>query len=190
MAIIKKGSYGVSSISGFDYLNLNLATEENTETLKFDKDEYLELIEEAKKEGYENGFQAGLKDGYSEGVSKFEQEKESLYLALENDKNALASYLNEESINYVNTFKNDIFKVISDSINKLFLGCVNNEILMTSYLEVLIKHLIDSEKTFSLSCNSFTNDKIEKIITGAYIDVQLDETLANYDVSVFTAKEN
>ena len=45
-----------------------MVTEENTESLRFNKEEYLELIEEAKKEGYENGFQTGLKEGYSEGV--------------------------------------------------------------------------------------------------------------------------
>lgn len=189
MGILKKGSYTEVSVSAIDFSNINLATEENAESLKFDREEYLSLMEDAKKEGYEAGFKSGLEDGYNSGLKEFEEQKESLYNSLKKDKENVIEFLNHESLNYINTFQKDIGELIVSSINKVFLNCINDEVIMKSYLTNLIKTLKLRQSDFTIIANSKTIELCSDIIEDNDIKYEINNVFENYDLSVKTDRE-
>lgn len=184
MGILKKGSYGGAPVSSFNYAPVNLISEDKTETIKFNREEYLAFIEEAKKEGYEEGLQKGYTDGYSQGASKFEEEKTELYASLESDKNAVKSFIENEAVKYVNSFQTDMQQLILNSINKLFFNCIQNDYMMQAYLDELITYLIKSFKDFSISANTLTISKISQVLDDNSIEYSVDESLKNYNIVV------
>lgn len=190
MGILKKGSYGGAPVSNFNYAPVNLISEDKTETIKFNREEYLALIEEAKKEGYEQGLQNGYTDGYSQGVSKFEEEKADLYASLESDKDAVKTFLENESVKYINSFQTDMQQLILNSINKLFLNCIENDYMMQIYLNELITYLINSLKDFSVSANTLTISKISQTLNDNSIEYTVDDSLENYNIVVSNDNEH
>ena len=193
MAILKKGSYNGTPISNLTYSNIDLKTNEKAESLKFDKEEYLAILEEARKEGYNQGLSEGYNDGYNDGYKKgalkLEEEKNELYTTLERDKEALKVYLKEESVNYINSFQSEMEDLIKNSINKIFLNCVSNEDILNAYLRELICYLLKSFKEFSIKTNEYTNSKIVKTLESEKIEYSIDNTLKNYSVVVDTKSE-
>lgn len=190
MTILKKGSYNGAPICNLDYSTMDLSTEDKTDNIKFSKEEYLSLIEEAKKEGYNQGLQNGYDDGYTQGVSKFEEEKESLYKSLESDTLNVKNFLRNESILYVNKFQQDMQKLIANSINKIFFNCIDNDTVLVAYLNELLTYLINSIKEFSIQANTFTINKISGLLDTHNISYTFDDSLSNYNIVVVNENEN
>lgn len=189
MGILKNGSYTRTSVSAIDFSNINLATEEHTESLKFDKEEYLALMEDAKKEGYEAGFKSGSEDGYNSGLKEFEEQKTSLYSLLELDKENVIEFLNNESLNYINNFQKDIGELIVSSINKVFLNSISNEDIMKVYLTNLIKTLKLRESNFTITANNKTIELCADVIESNDIKYHINNVFDDYDLSVKTDRE-
>lgn len=190
MAILKKGSYEVTKVSSFNLSSINLATEEKVEGMKFDRQEYLALVEEAKKEGYDEGKKEGFSEGYNEGMAKFENEKDTLYESLENDKSAASDFLLAKGLEYIDFVKIDVLSLISSSINKLFLDSVSNESIMNAYLSNLLTMLETKYKDFTISANAKTIDTIKTLVDEVTFGIELDNSLADYDVSIKSLNEN
>lgn len=190
MAILKKGYYEGDCISKIDIKTLNLALEENTDTINFDKEEYLEILENAKKEGYEEGLSKGYNKGYNQGLDAFEQDKENLYAMLDEDKHNLATFLNQQSLSYINNFKNNLNNLLVDCLDKLFLKALNNEDVMSVYISNLLMFLSSNYKEFTIKANEFTIEFIEKNITIDMPSYEVDCALDNYDFTIITQNEH
>lgn len=189
MSILKKGSYEEVSVSSFDFSTINLAVEDNTESLKFDKEEYLSLMEDAKTQGYEDGFKSGSEDGFKSGSEEFEKQKESLYNSLNQDKENIIEFLNNESINYINAFQRDIGDLITSSINKIFLNCISSDDIMKVYLTNLIKMVRLKQSNFIVISNSKTLELCSDIITSNNITYEINNAFEDYDLSIKTDRE-
>ena len=167
MAILKHGTYEGKSISNINLSTIDLTKEEKIESVKFNKDEYIELLEEAKKVGYEeglsNGYQEGYNQGYNEGMSKFEEDKEALYAGLERDKNNLSDFLNEQSLLYINKFKTDISSLLVNSLDRLFLNTLDKSEVMDVYISNLINLVTSHYKTFSIIANDNTINTLNRL---------------------------
>ena len=184
MAILKKGSYTGNSVSNFDYSKIDLMADDNTDNIKFDKNEYIALLEDAKKEGYDAGLKNGYEDGYNQGMAKFEEIKAELNNSLENDKSNLVSFLQLNSAEYINLFQSEIKSLILNSINKIFLNTLKEEETMKVYLSELTTMLLATVKEFSLTLNAFTLELIKTQLEEKNILYTIDESIDNYNLLV------
>lgn len=194
MAILKHGTYEGKSISNINLSAIDLTQEEKIESVKFNKDEYVELLEEAKKEGYEeglsNGYQDGYNKGYNQGLLKFEEDKESLYAGLESDKNNLSDFLNEQSLLYINKFKTDISALLLNSLDRLFLNALDKSEVMDVYVSNLINLLIANYKNFSITANDNTINILDRLFENRSFECSTDNTLNDYDFIILTKTES
>lgn len=189
MGILKKGSYNEMPISSFTYSNVNLTNNDNTENIKFDKEEYLAVMEEAREQGYKEGLEKGYNDGYKQGTEKFEEEKQELYVLLESDKENLQSFLETESFNYINKFQKNMQSLILDSINKIFLNAIGNDEILKVYIENLISYFNETFEEYSIVINEKTLPNILNIIDNNKGSYKIDNLLNDYDVLVFANNE-
>ena len=194
MAILKHGTYEGKSISNINLSTIDLTKEEKIESVKFNKDEYIELLEEAKKVGYEeglsNGYQEGYNQGYNEGMSKFEEDKEALYAGLERDKNNLSDFLNEQSLLYINKFKTDISSLLVNSLDRLFLNTLDKSEVMDVYIANLINLVTSHYKTFSIIANDNTINTLNRLFENRSFECNTDNTLHDYDFIITTNSES
>lgn len=196
MGILKKGSYGTTPVSSLTYSNVDLSKKDNTENLKFSKEEYLALMEEAKEIGYKEGLEKGYTDGYKQGVDKFEEEKGELYALLdadkekmELDKENLKSFLEIESFNYINKFQSSIQNLIFDSINKVFFNTLEKEDVLKAYVEKLVIYLNESFEEYSITVNEKTLSTIVGVIDENKGSYKIDNILKDFDILVFANNE-
>lgn len=196
MGILKKGSYGETPISNLSYSNVDLSKKDNTENLKFSKEEYLALMEEAKELGYKEGLEKGYNDGYKQGVDKFEEDKENLYAVLDSDrekmeldKENLKTFLKLESFNYINKFQEDIQKLIFNTVNKVFFNTLNKEDVLEVYLKNLIAYFNESFEEYSVTVNEKTLSVVLNNIDKNKGSYKIDNLLNDYDVLVFANNE-
>lgn len=194
MAILKNGTYAGTSISNINLSAIDLTKEEKVESVKFNKDEYMQLLEEAKKTGYEeglsSGYEEGFNQGYNQGVSKFEEEKESLYASLESDKHNLSDFLNEQSLLYINKFKQDITSLLVNSLDRLFLNAITKSEIMDVYISNLINLLISNYKHFSIIANDSTISTVNRLFANSNFECSTDNTLKDYDFIIITKTES
>lgn len=190
MAILKHGTYDSKLISNVNLSAIDLTNEEKTDSIKFNKEEYLQILEDAKKEGYEEGLSKGYEDGYNQGVLKFEDDKDSLYAGLESDKNNLESFLNEQSLIYINKFKKDISDLLVSALDKLFFNAIEKEEVMDVYITNLINLLLSNYKEFSIKANDSTIKIIDKLFENKTFQCDIDNTLSDYDLLIITQTES
>ena len=190
MAILKHGSYDSKSISNVNLAAIDLINEEKADSIKFNKEEYLQILEDAKKEGYDEGLSKGYEEGYNQGVLKFEEDKESLYAGLESDKNNLENFLNEQSLMYINKFKKDISDLLVSALDKLFLKALKKEDIMDAYISNLINLLLSNYKDFSIKANNITIEVIDKLFENKTFEYEVDNTLSDYDFVIVTKTES
>lgn len=194
MAILKHGTYEGNSISNINLSTIDLTKEEKIESVKFNKDEYIQLLEEAKKTGYEegvsNGYQDGYTQGYNQGMSKFEEDKHSLYAGLESDKNNLSDFLNEQSLLYINKFKKDISSLLVNSLDRLFLNAIEKSEIMDVYISNLINLLLSHYKNFSIIANDSTIEHLNRLFDNMNFECSTDNTLNDYDFIIITKTES
>lgn len=190
MAILKHGTYDSKLISNVNLAAIDLINEEKADSIKFNKEEYLQILEDAKKEGYDDGLSKGYEEGYNQGVLKFEEDKESLYAGLESDKNNLENFLNEQSLMYINKFKKDISDLLVSALDKLFLKALKKEDIMDAYISNLINLLLSNYKDFSIKANNITIEVIDKLFENKTFEYEVDNTLSDYDFVIVTKTES
>lgn len=190
MAILKYGTYEGKSISNINLSTIDLTKEDKTDSIKFNKEEYIQLLEDAKKEGYEEGLSKGYEEGYNQGVLKFEEDKESLYAGLEKDKNNLTDFLNEQSLIYLNNFKKDISELLVNSLERLFLNALNSNEVMDVYILNLINLLTSNYKEFSIKANDRTIKTLDRLFENKSFECEIDNTLSDYDFLIITKTES
>lgn len=181
MAILKNGSYAAENISKIDLNNVNLNQDDNLDMVKFDKNEYLNILEKAKSDGYADGLAKGYNDGYAKSLETFEEDKIGLQLSLERDKEALSDYLNAQSLLYINTFKDELKGLLLSSLDKLFLKALNSEEIMSIYICNLVDYISKNYKNFIFKANDFTINHIEQNLKNINIDIEIDNSLSNFD---------
>lgn len=190
MAIIKNKEINKVNIMNEVVPLLDLQQEENLENIKFNKEEYLSLLEEGRQKGYEEGLVIGKKEGYENGVKLLNKETQKAKELLEEDISKVKVFLEKESIQYIDTFKQDIYSLISKTINKVFFEAIDNELIMKAYLQNLLKHLSEKYKSVKIICNSKTFEILQEYSFNEEIQFSVDNTLDNFDIKVISDSEN
>lgn len=190
MAIIKNKEINKVNIMNEVVPLLDLQQEENLENIKFNKEEYLSLLEEGRQKGYEEGLVIGKKEGYENGVKLLNEETQKAKELLEEDISKVKVFLEKESIQYIDTFKQDIYSLISKTINKVFFEAIDNELIMKAYLQNLLKHLSEKYKSVKIICNSKTFEILQEYSFNEEIQFSIDNILDNFDIKVISDSEN
>lgn len=190
MAIIKNKEINKVNIMNEVVPLLDLQQEENLENIKFNKEEYLSLLEEGRQKGYEEGLVIGKKEGYENGVKLLNEETQKAKELLEEDISKVKVFLDKESIQYIDTFKQDIYSLISKTINKVFFEAIDNELIMKAYLQNLLKHLSEKYKSVKIICNSKTFEILQEYSFNEEIQFSVDNILDNFDIKVISDSEN
>ena len=190
MAIIKNKEINKVNIMNEVVPLLDLQQEENLENIKFNKEEYLSLLEEGRQKGYEEGLVIGKKEGYENGVKLLNEETQKAKELLEEDISKIKVFLEKESIQYIDTFKQDIYSLISKTINKVFFEAIDNELIMKAYLQNLLKHLSEKYKSVKIICNSKTFEFLQEYSFNEEIQFSVDNILDNFDIKVISESEN
>lgn len=190
MAIIKNKEINKANIMNEVVPLLDLQQEENLENIKFNKEEYLSLLEEGRQKGYEEGLVIGKKEGYENGVKLLNEETQKAKELLEEDISKVKVFLEKESIQYIDTFKQDIYSLISKTINKVFFEAIDNELIMKAYLQNLLKHLSEKYKSVKIICNSKTFEILQEYSFNEEIQFSIDNILDNFDIKVISDSEN
>lgn len=190
MAIIKNKEINKANIMNEVVPLLDLQQEENLENIKFNKEEYLSLLEEGRQKGYEEGLVIGKKEGYENGVKLLNEETQKAKELLEEDISKVKVFLEKESIQYIDTFKQDIYSLISKTINKVFFEAIDNELIMKAYLQNLLKHLSEKYKSVKIICNSKTFKILQEYSFNEEIQFSIDNILDNFDIKVISDSEN
>lgn len=190
MAIIKNKEINKVNIMNEVVPLLDLQQEENLENIKFNKEEYLSLLEEGRQKGYEEGLVIGKKEGYENGVKLLNEETQKAKELLEEDISKVKVFLEKESIQYIDTFKQDIYSLISKTINKVFFEAIDNELIMKAYLQNLLKHLSEKYKSVKIICNSKTFEILQEYSFNEEIQFSVDNILDNFDIKVISESEN
>lgn len=190
MAIIKNKEINKVNIMNEVVPLLDLQQEENLENIKFNKEEYLSLLEEGRQKGYEEGLVIGKKEGYENGVKLLNEETQKAKELLEEDISKVKVFLEKESIQYIDTFKQDIYSLISKTINKVFFEAIDNELIMKAYLQNLLKHLSEKYKSVKIICNSKTFEILQEYSFNEEIQFSVDNILDNFDIKVISDSEN
>ena len=190
MAIIKNKEINKVNIINEVVPLLDLQQEENLENIKFNKEEYLSLLEEGRQKGYEEGLVIGKKEGYENGVKLLNEETQKAKELLEEDISKVKVFLDKESIQYIDTFKQDIYSLISKTINKVFFEAIDNELIMKAYLQNLLKHLSEKYKSVKIICNSKTFEILQEYSFNEEIQFSVDNILDNFDIKVISDSEN
>lgn len=190
MAIIKNKEINKVNIMNEVVPLLDLQQEENLENIKFNKEEYLSLLEEGRQKGYEEGLVIGKKEGYENGVKLLNEETQKAKELLDEDISKVKMFLEKESIQYIDTFKQDIYSLISKTINKVFFEAIDNELIMKAYLQNLLKHLSEKYKSVKIICNSKTFEFLQEYSFNEEIQFSVDNILDNFDIKVISESEN
>lgn len=190
MAIIKNKEINKVNIMNEVVPLLDLQQEENLENIKFNKEEYLSLLEEGRQKGYEEGLVIGKKEGYENGVKLLNEETQKAKELLDEDISKVKVFLEKESIQYIDTFKQDIYSLISKTINKVFFEAIDNELIMKAYLQNLLKHLSEKYKSVKIICNSKTFEFLQEYSFNEEIQFSVDNILDNFDIKVISESEN
>ncbi|MGU8988166.1 hypothetical protein ACV3V0_10660 [Clostridium perfringens] len=181
MSILKRGSYNNDAIKKVSFTNmqLELESQQSVDSLKFDKEEYENILNSAKEDGFKNGYEDGFGKGFLEGKTKFEEEKRQLYENLEHDRNALCDFLESESVLYVNNVNSEIKNLITSSISKIFFDAVSNDDIMIVYSSELLDYLSKKYKLFSVVVNNNTFLKLKTLLKDISYDI--DDSLDDFD---------
>lgn len=181
MSILKRGSYNNDAIKkvSFTNMHLELESQQSVDSLKFDKEEYENILNSAKEDGFKNGYEDGFGKGFLEGKTKFEEEKRQLYENLEHDRNALCDFLESESVLYVNNVNSEIKNLITSSISKIFFDAVSNDDIMIVYSSELLDYLSKKYKLFSVVVNNNTFLKLKTLLKDISYDI--DDSLDDFD---------
>lgn len=190
MAIIKNKQVNKANIMNEIVPVLDLQQEENLENIKFNKEEYLSLLEEGRQQGYEEGLIIGKKEGYENGIKLLNEETQKIKELLEKDVSNVKVFLEKESIQYIDTFKGDIYSLINKTINKVFFDVIDNELIMKSYLNNLLKHLSEKYKSVKVICNSKTFEILQEHNFNEEIKFSIDNLLSDFDIKVISDSEN
>ena len=190
MAIIKNKQVNKANIMNEIVPVLDLQQEENLENIKFNKEEYLSLLEEGRQQGYEEGLIIGKKEGYENGIKLLNEETQKIKELLEKDVSNVKVFLEKESIQYIDTFKGDIYSLINKTINKVFFDAIDNELIMKSYLNNLLKHLSEKYKSVKVICNSKTFEILQEHNFNEEIKFSIDNLLSDFDIKVISDSEN
>lgn len=191
MAIIKKSTIDSQEIKKDFSPVIDVENEEGMERMSFNKEEYLSVLENARKEGYQAGFNEGKNDGYSEGIALIEKERKDFENAISKEKENLNTYLKQESIKYIDTFKSDIYSLVYNSINKIFFNAISDNEMMTTYMHNLLSHLCEKYKGFEIFCNEYTSNLIEilNFPEDSFTKI-VDESYKNFDIKIVSDSEN
>ena len=181
MSILKRGFYNNDAIKKVSFTNmqLELESQQSVDSLKFDKEEYENILNSAKEDGFKNGYEDGFGKGFLEGKTKFEEEKRQLYENLEHDRNALCDFLESESVLYVNNVNSEIKNLITSSISKIFFDAVSNDDIMIVYSSELLDYLSKKYKLFSVVVNNNTFLKLKTLLKDISYDI--DDSLDDFD---------
>lgn len=190
MAIIKNKQVNKANIMNEIVPVLDLQQEENLENIKFNKEEYLSLLEEGRQQGYKEGLIIGKKEGYENGIKLLNEETQKIKELLEKDVSNVKVFLEKESIQYIDTFKGDIYSLINKTINKVFFDVIDNELIMKSYLNNLLKHLSEKYKSVKVICNSKTFEILQEHNFNEEIKFSIDNLLSDFDIKVISDSEN
>ena len=181
MSILKRGFYNNDAIKKVSFTNmqLELESQQSVHSLKFDKEEYENILNSAKEDGFKTGYEDGFEKGFLEGKTKFEEEKSQLYENLEHDRNALGDFLESESVLYINNVNSEIKNLITLSISKIFFDAVSNDDVMIAYSSELLKYLSKKYKLFSVVINNNTFLKLKTLLKDISYDI--DDSLDDFD---------
>ena len=181
MSILKRGFYNNDAIKKVSFTNmqLELESQQSVDSLKFDKEEYENILNSAKEDGFKTGYEDGFEKGFLEGKTKFEEEKSQLYENLEHDRNALGDFLESESVLYINKVNSEIKNLITLSISKIFFDAVSNDDVMIAYSSELLKYLSKKYKLFSVVINNNTFLKLKTLLKDISYDI--DDSLDDFD---------
>lgn len=182
MGIFKKGYYNTSAIAPLKIDDINLKEDADLEKVSFNKEEYLSILEKAKKEGFEEGKKEGFDFGYNESQKIIKQEKEQLKESLNQDMENISKHLEKLGIEYLSSLNSDIISIINNSINKIFFNAIDSDIVMRNYLSNLIDNLNSKYKEYTISCNQHTSKIIATICDT--ISVKENNSLDNFDIIV------
>ena len=186
MAIYKNIKNFEDSLSDFTFPMIDLKEDVTTEeTVEFNKEDYLKVLNEAKEKGYAEGVEKGYSDSYLKGLEDLKLEREKLYSEIEDEKNKANEFLESQGVEYVNTFKKDINNFIYSALNKIFLDCVEEELFMKMYLCELLNFIDTSFKNSTIYMSQNTKDFIsEENFKDLNLKCEIDNSLHIYDIVI------
>lgn len=192
MAIIKQKNLNSSEIvaENIPIINIDLENEENLETFKFNKEEYLKLLDEAKKQGHALGYEDGIKEGYEQGLHSLKEETTAIKNKLEEDLENVKFTLQYESIKYIDTFKGDIYSLIKNTINKIFFNSISDTDIMNVYLKNLAEHIVKKYSNVKIFANEKTLNVMKDTIDSDDVIFSLNKNMEDYDVKILSESEN
>lgn len=192
MAIIKNKNLNSSEVvaENVPIINVDLEDEENLETFKFNKEEYIKLLDEAKEQGHALGYEDGIKEGYEQGLHSLKEETTAIKNKLEEDIENAKSLLQYESVKYIDAFKGDIYSLIKNTINKIFFNSISDTDIMNVYLKNLSEHIIKKYSNVKIFANEKTLNLMKCNIDSEDVTFSLNKNMEDYDVKILSESEN